>query len=469
MIRTRLFVKMVVTYFCIILSTLTMLGVLLTFLLSNYLVHNKQMEMLVKATDIAELVRPYLVEKSYPGDLVQLLNRADKNLGSEIWVIDRRGTVIAASFDQRAHEGDRVDPADIEEMRQGRVSIRQGKSNLYRETVLWVTVPIHDGSRVIGGTILYSPIMGITQIIEKVRNLFIYSAVASIIFSTVVVYILSRYFTGPLREMSLAAKLLACGKFSQRVAVKQGDEIGDLAEAFNHMAGQIEKLEKMRRAFVADVSHELRSPLTNIQGFIEAMMDNKDRTQEDRERYLGILHKETLRLARLVNELLDLSRLESGRPMVGEPVQILETVRSSAAKMKPVLEEKNVNLIMEIPDREISVTGNRDRLEQVITNLLDNAARHSAAGQRLIIRVEENKESVSVTVIDQGEGIPAEELPFIWERFYKVDKARSRETGGTGLGLAIVRQIIESLGGQVHASSEEGAGARIGFSLPVIR
>lgn len=467
MIKTRLFVKMVVTYFCIILSTLTMLGVLLTFLISNYLVYNKQMEMVVKATDISGLVKPFLVEKRDPSELVGLLNRADKNLGTEIWVIDRRGTVIAASFDQKAHEGDQVDPADIEEMRKGKVSIRQGNSQLYRETVLWVIAPVQDGDRVIGGVILYSPIMGITLIIEKVRNLFIYSAVASIIFSTVVVYFLSRYFTGPLQEMSLAAKLLACGKFSQRVDIRQGDEIGELAEAFNHMAGQIEKLEKMRRDFIADVSHELRSPLTNIQGFIEAMLDGKDRTPEDRQRYLGILHKETLRLTRLVNELLDLSRLEAGQPIEIKPVGILEAIHSSADKMKPIIEDKGVNLVLDLPGHDLMVMANHDRLEQVIRNLIDNAVRHSLPGQGVVVRLEETGGNAKVTVTDNGEGIPVDELPYIWERFYKVDKARSREKGGTGLGLAIVRQIIEALGGHVHAASETDKGTVIGFTLPL--
>ncbi|MHB9095164.1 MAG: histidine kinase dimerization/phospho-acceptor domain-containing protein, partial [Eubacteriales bacterium] len=312
MIRSRLFTKMVVTYFCIIMSTLTMLGVLLSFLLNNYLIYNKQMEMLVKSTDISNLVKVFLVEKRDPGELVALLNLADKKLGTEIWVIDRTGGVIADSADQKMHEGDLVEPSDITDLQQGKVSIRRGKSPVYNETVLWVIVPVHDNGGVIGGVIMYSPILGITQTMIKVRNLFIYSAVVSIMFSTVVVYFLSKYVTGPLQDMNRVAKQLACGNLTERVNIKQGDEIGDLGEAFNQMAGQIEKQEKMRRDFVADVSHELRSPLTNVQGYIEAMIDGKDRTSEDRSRYLGILHKETLRLTRLVNDLLDLSRLESG-------------------------------------------------------------------------------------------------------------------------------------------------------------
>lgn len=468
MIKNRLFIKMVVIYFCIIISTLTMLGVLLSFLLNNYLVYNKQMEMLVKGSDITELVKPFLISKRNPAELIRLLNRADKNLGTEIWVIDSSGFVIAASADQKAYEGNFVAVRDIVEMQKNKVVIRQGYSQLHKETVLWVITPVYSAGHVIGGVIMYSPIIGITQTSLKVRNLFIYSAAVSIIFSTIIVYLLSKYVTGPLRDMGRVAKQLARGDFSERVKIKQQDEIGDLSESFNYMADQIQKNEKMRRDFVADVSHELRSPLTNIQGFIEAIMDGKDKTPEDRSRYLGILHKETMRLIRLVNELLDLSKLESGNPPTKiEPIDTVEAIWNSVAKMKPVTEEKGTTIIVDVPDEEIIVLGNGDRLEQVIINLIDNANRHSPPDGTVTITASRENDMVEIIVKDNGEGIPAEDLPLIWERFYKVDKSRCREKGGTGLGLAIAKKIIEGLGGLVKASSEEGKGSQIGFSIPI--
>lgn len=471
MFNSKLFLKMIVTYFCIIISTLTMLGVLLSFLLNNYLIYNKQMEMLVKSSDISELVRPFLIEKRDPAVLVDLLNRADKKLGTEIWVIDPRGRVIAASADQKLHEGDLIAKADILALQQGQVSIRQGNSPVYNEKVLWVIEPVEDNKRVIGGVIFFSPIMGIAQTMTKVRNLFIYSAVVSILFSTVVVYLLSKYVTGPLGDINQVAQLLARGRLTERVNIKQKDEIGDLAEAFNYMAEQIENQEKMRRDFVADVSHELRSPLTNIQGFIEAMIDGKDKTVEDRSRYLGILHKETLRLSRLVNELLELARFDAGAVANNrKPMDIIEVVGGSVNKVNHFLQEKNLSLVLNNPDTEqpVMVNANRDSIEQVITNLLDNAIRYAPAGSRIQINVRQTNGSVAVTVADQGDGIPAEDLPLIWERFYKVDKSRSRAAGGTGLGLAIVKKIIESFGGQVRAASTRGQGTEVGFDLPVL-
>jgi len=468
MIKNRLFIKILVTYLCIIISTLAMLGVLLSFLLNNFFIYNKQMEMRVKANDITKLVKPFLVNKRDPAELIGLLNLADRNLGTEIWVIDPKGFVIAAAADQEAHEGNLVDAADIRDMQQGKVSIRKGKSQLYDETVLWVITPVvEENNRVIGGVIMYSPIIGIAQTMLKVRNLFIYSAVVSILFSTVVVYFLSRYVTGPLQKINRVAKQLASGNLAERVSVKQGDEIGDLGMAFNHMASQIEKNEKMRRDFLADVSHELRSPLASIQGFIEAMIDGKDKTPEKRKKYLGILHDESLRLARLVNELLDLSKMESGSmDIVRESVDIAKIVQDSAIRVNTAVNDKEIRVYQDEPGQRVMVLGNRDRLEQVMTNLLDNACRFAPAGSEIGVRISENSADITVTVRDEGEGIPEAELPYIWERFYKVDKARSRGQGGTGLGLAIVKHIIQSLGGRVFVSSIKGSGTEIGFALP---
>lgn len=468
MIRVRLFVKMIVLYFCIVVSTLTMLGILLSFLINNYFIYSKQMEMLVKASNISELVQPYIINEKYPGEMISLLNKAEKSLGTEIWIIDSYGNIIAASTKDEVHEGDLIDPADLSDMRQGKTSIRKGQSKIFGETALWVITPVKNENNVIGGTIMFSPIIGITQTTQKVRNLFIYSSIVSILFATVVVHFMAKYVTGPLREMNKIAQRMAKGDFSQRVTIHQADEIGDLGEAFNYMSGQIEKQEKLRRDFVADVSHELRSPLTNIQGFIEAIMDGKDRTPEDRSRYLGIIHKETTRLSRLVNELLYLSKLESGTVETSKTLFSLnEVIESSVQKFLPVAGEKKQNIICSVSEEEIILSGNPDRIEQVITNLLDNACRHSPEGADIDVKLTKTSDSAKVMIIDRGEGIPPEDLPMIWERFYKVDKARKRDTGGTGLGLAIVRQIVESYGGQIEVTSEVGKGTEIGFSLPV--
>lgn len=465
----KLFTKMVVLYLVIMISTLTMLGLLLSFLLNNYFTYNKKTELVLRSSNISELVHPYLVEKKNPELLVTYLNKAEENLGTEMIVVDKRGRLIAGMPNNLPGEGYMINHEDIQKLQQGVMNIRQGKSTFYDESALWVTTPVFDDQKnVIGGVILYSPIMGVKDTVLRVRYLFIYSAVVSTILSAVVVNFMAQYVTSPLIAMNKAVQKMAKGDLTQRVKIKQNDEIGDLTETFNYMADQMERQEKVRREFVADVSHELRSPLTNIQGFAEAMIDEKDKTKEERTRYLGIIHKETMRMIRLVNELLDLSRLDSGNfKTVKSVVNLSDVIHNSLHKVMPMLKENDREVLLNIPDDTLKVLGDQDRLEQVVINLLDNANRYSSPNAPITVNLFPDLYEVKLLVEDEGKGISPEELPYIWERFYKIDKVRSRETGGTGLGLAIVKRIIENFGGTVIAESVPGKGSQIGFALPL--
>lgn len=467
MIKGRLFTKLMLTYIAIIVAALTILGFLLPFLLNNYFVYNKKTELIVKGNNIVKLIRPLLVEKQDPSMLVDLLNSADRNMGAEVWIIDRNGSVITASAGHLNHEGDTLEPAEIDNLRRGMLSVREGESDFYDETVLSVILPVKEKGEVIGGVILYSPVIGISLTIAKVRNLFIYSAVASVIFATLIAYFFSRSISRPLQEMNHIARQVAKGRFDVRADFPAGDEIGELGQSFNFMAAQIEQHEKMRREFVANVSHELRSPLTSMQGFIEALLDGKDKTPEDRTRYLDIVHRETMRLIRLVNGLLDLSRIEAGTIRLKmEALDLPRIIANVLTKYRPILAERNLRLIKKLPPALPIIKGDGDRIQQVLNNLLDNAIRYSDSGGEIVITVEETADSVKISVEDHGKGIPAEELPYVWDRFYKVDKARPRDAEGTGLGLAIARQIVEQHGGRVEALSVPQQGSRFSFSLP---
>lgn len=467
MIKGRLFTKLMFTYIAVIVAVLTVLGFLLPFLLNNYFLFNKKTELIVKGNNIVSLIRPLLVEKQDPAILVNLLNSADRNMGAEVWIIDRNGAVISASADHLKHEGDKLEPKEIQDLRQGKVTIREGASHFYNEPVLWVILPVQEKGQVIGGVTLFSPVMGITLTMTKVKNLFIYSAVVSIIFATVIAYFFSRSVSQPLQEMNQVARRVAEGKFDGRVDFQSNDEIGELGQSFNFMAGEIERHEKMRREFVANVSHELRSPLTSIQGFIEALMDGKDKTPEARQRYLDIVHRETLRLTGLVNELLDLSRVEAGIVrMKMDELDLVGVIDRVLEKYRPALEVRGLKVIRKLPPAIPEVKGDGDRIQQVMNNLLDNAIRYSEKDGEIVIAVEKTADSVKISVQDHGKGIPADELPYVWDRFYKVDKARSRNVEGTGLGLAIARQIVEQHGGKVEATSVPRHGSTFSFSIP---
>ncbi|MEW6275707.1 MAG: ATP-binding protein [Bacillota bacterium] len=228
------------------------------------------------------------------------------------------------------------------------------------------------------------------------------------------------------------------------------------------------KLEQLRRDFIADVSHEIRTPLTSIQGFTEALLDEVTADKAVQAEYLKVIHQESLRLGRLINELLDLARLESGKVSWDlNPIDIPDLFAGVLLKLKPQLEEKNLRVEQKIPADVPVLPGNEERIEQVLINLVQNAIRFSPPKGVIKMQASFSGQQATISVSDQGPGIPEEDLPHIWERFYRVEKSRSRALGGTGLGLAIVKQIVELHGGKVLVSSREGAGSTFSFTLPL--
>jgi len=230
------------------------------------------------------------------------------------------------------------------------------------------------------------------------------------------------------------------------------------------------RLEEMRRHFVSDISHELRTPLTSMAGFISALGDGTITEEEERRRYVGIVLKETERLNRLINDLLDLSRIEAGSLEIPrEPMGLLPLLRSAAESLSAEAAGREVNVALALPEALPPVLGNRDRLYQVIVNLLANAIRFNRPGGKVTLGAGDCGEVVKVEVADTGVGIPAEELERIWDRFHRVEKSRSRSGGGTGLGLAIAKHIVEALGGEIGVASEAGKGSVFHFTVPVAR
>ncbi|HHX73849.1 MAG TPA: PAS domain-containing sensor histidine kinase, partial [Firmicutes bacterium] len=231
---------------------------------------------------------------------------------------------------------------------------------------------------------------------------------------------------------------------------------------------EIRRMEQLRRDFVANVSHELRTPMTSIQGFVEALLDGLAEDKASRLHYLQIILAETVRLNRLITDLLDLSRLEMQQiPLPLEAVDLASLIRDVTAKLQPQVEKNGLTLKVNLPERLQPVTGNYDRLQQVLINLCSNAIAFTPPGGRITVTAREIGELVRVSVSDTGPGIPVEEQDKIWQRFHRVDKARSRSLGGTGLGLAIVKQIIEAHGGSVGLTSMPGEGATFSFTLKI--
>ena len=275
----------------------------------------------------------------------------------------------------------------------------------------------------------------------------------------------ARGMTQPLRDMARAARRMEIGDYSQRVVTDSRDEVGKLAEAFNRMSEELEGLELLRRELVANVSHELKTPISALRAHLENLLDGVE--QPDRET-LQIMLVQSERLGRLVDQLLDLSRLESGDvPLEREGVELAPLVSQVFSEIQVARPDPGVTLADDLPGDLPPVFADRERVHQVLFNLLDNAVRFTPTGGRVTVTASRHNGSVDVAVADTGPGISSEDLSRVFERFYRVDQSRSRDDGGTGIGLAIARSVVEAHGGRIWADSEPGRGSTFTFELPM--
>jgi two-component system OmpR family sensor kinase len=293
------------------------------------------------------------------------------------------------------------------------------------------------------------------------------AGVAGAVVAILLGLLLTRQFIKPIRALKKGAARIARGDLAYRVSVKSRDEFGELARSFNSMAASLDSSEQSRRRLFADIAHELRTPLSVIGGTVDAMLDGVYEPNPDN---LTSIKEETEVLTRLVGELRDLTLAESGHLKLEiEPTNLVELVQRRVSQAEVIARGKNISLRTDITEGLPEIEADGRRIEQVVANLLDNALNHTPSGGTVTIAASPDKDGILVSVSDTGEGIPAEHLPYIFERFYKVDDARSRKTGGAGLGLAIAKQMVELHGGRIWVESEVGQGSKFSFTLPVTR
>jgi signal transduction histidine kinase len=271
--------------------------------------------------------------------------------------------------------------------------------------------------------------------------------------------------TQPLRDMAAAAHGMETGDYSRRVHTRSRDEVGQLATAFNRMSAELQNLEQSRRDLVANVSHELKTPIAAIRAHLENLLDGVEQPDPTT---LQVMLTQTERLGRLIEQLLELSRLESGElPLLREETPLAPLVTQVLSEIEVARSDRGVVVESALPIDLPPVDADRERVHQVLFNLVDNAVRFTPSGGAVTVSAHSHNGSVEVRVADTGVGIPSEHLPRLFDRFYRADPARSREDGGTGIGLAIARSVVEAHGGHIRAESELGEGSVFTFDLPV--
>lgn len=310
------------------------------------------------------------------------------------------------------------------------------------------------------------PRAGAEQILAVQRTVTLWAVLIAIPLALLLAYTSAKATSVQLVEMSRAAEHLAGGNFSISIPERGPAEVKSLAASMNHMAASLASLDELRREFVASASHELRAPLTSIRGFLEALQDGTADTEEIRRRCLQGAAAEARRMTRLVEDLLQLSRLQAGvMEFEFSPTDLGELVRTTSQGFEPRLRENGVSLDLQVAEAP-AVRADGERLVQVLVNLLDNALRYSPEGSTITVRLANDRGGVVCSVGDEGPGIRDEDLSRIFERFHKADAARPVGDHGAGLGLAIAREIILRHGGEVFAGNVPGGGAEVGFRLP---
>jgi len=290
------------------------------------------------------------------------------------------------------------------------------------------------------------------------------SAPVAMLLALAMVQFLARGMTSPLREMAEAAGAMARGDYGRRVTASSGDEVGDLARAFNAMASELAEVDRLRRDLVANVSHELRTPITALQAMLENLVDGVEPPDPDAMR---TMLKQVERLGRLVTQLLDLSRLESGTvPLQRRPFTVSEVLEQAAGESR-LHAPGHVAVAVRVEPGELQADGDPERVHQVVANLIENALRYSPPGGTIEVSARRDRGDVRIEVADEGPGIPDGERSRVFERFYRADAARSsRNGGGAGLGLAIARWIVELHGGEIRPETRDPHGCRMVVTLP---
>lgn len=327
------------------------------------------------------------------------------------------------------------------------------------------TITTKEG-KVVGSVMVSAMSSDMDELLEAMIKTIVMSTLWLMLAALVAVYFITERLVSPLRAMSKAAKEFAAGHFDVRVEVSGNDEVAELADAFNNMANSLQHSEETRRLFLANVSHDLRTPMTTISGFIESILDGAI-PQDKIPHYLEVIASEVKRLSRLVSSLLDITKIQAGeRKFNKAPFDICNMAREIIISSEQRLEDKKLDVEFDADRDNIFVSADRDAIHQVLYNICDNAIKFAREGGKYIVSIKEVNQKVAVSVYNEGEGISPEDLPYVFDRFYKSDKSRGLDKTGVGLGLYISRTIIEAHNEKINVESEHGKWCKFTFTLP---
>ena len=467
--------KILLAFFLIVGVSFFVAATTMTGMVSTYLFEQRKRDDTMKTEKFAQKAAP-LFQSVSANELNDLLEENATIMDGRLLLIDNDGKIQYDTFETlcgqrigvdeaiRILAGEKLQDSGIHAPGKAVAEAMSGESDT--DYVAYSACQMDGYQGPIGVVLFVSRVKSLMDSLDQVRmqllRVFAVIAVAALVFAL----ILSRLLTNPITAVSRTMRKMGKGDLSVRVPVKGSGELRELAENYNTMAAQLERLDQSRSQFVSNASHELRTPLTTMKIMLETVMYEPDMPQELRTEFMQDMNHEIDRLTGIVNDLLTLSRIDSETmEMKTEPVDMSALTWETIRLLTPAAEKRQQHLIGNVqPD--LTMQGDRPKLNQILYNLTDNAIKYTPEGGHIGIMLTEENGSLVWRVRDDGIGIPEEDQKHIFERFYRVDKARSRETGGTGLGLSIVKQLVAAHGGTISVYSETGKGTEFTVVLP---
>ena len=471
------FSRQVSTTVLILLLALLLLGGAFRILVGQYLEHNTHNQLQTDALALAELVAAYDAANDLQHENLRTnLTLASLVSGADTVVMDSLGNVILCSEPglQCPHLGLTINQNFVDQVFENGSSFDTGTiPELYAEIRYYVSVPIvsHRTGSNIGLVTVSMPIGDTQALMEGIADIQVTVSLLVILIAVVIMSVSTRNECRPLRAMAQAARDFGHGNLKARVRTggHNSEEVDELAVAFNNMAESLEKSEYQRQEFVANVSHELKTPMTTIGGYIDGMLDGTIPPERHRY-YMQIVSDETKRLSRLVRSMLDISRLQD-RGGIPEEKKIRFDMEECIGEVLITFEQKivakNLEVNVDLPEHPVFTRAEKDAVTQVVYNLLDNAVKFCTEGGELGLKLRIGGNKIYVTISNEGQTIPPEELPLVFDRFHKIDKARNRSQEGWGLGLYIVKTLVCSHGENISVASREGK-TEFTFTMPLV-
>lgn len=466
--KKGLTLKLIIIFSITILFIFVIIGVIISLWAKDYFMNERQKQMRSEANIIQDIYSRDSIDA-----VTSQVDDISEEMNEDIILLDNIGipnVVSSNKYEYLVTKQHQLFTKEIDKLRHNTgSSICEVQSTLFDKSSRVFLIPLYDGnSNLIQIVVISIPKSEFTKPVYAVFRIIWVLAFLAIVFLIFVIYFVSKkIIIKPLSYINVAADKISKGEADKRVQIRSNDEIGALAVSFNTMADSLQQVENNRRAFISNVSHELRSPITSIKGFVAGILDGV--IPLDKEKYyLNIAYEEIQRLTRLINDLLDLSAIESGSfTLKFREVELNEIIRTTVIKFESIINEKKLKVDVCFSSDKIYVRADEDRLKQVLTNLIDNAMKYSKKNGKVNISTKVKGTKVLVSVHNNGESIAEEDLKHIWDRFYKSDKSRTQKVS-TGLGLPIVRNILTLFGEDIWVANKD-TGVTFTFTLTKIQ